>query len=69
MITQVIGEADVMREASEVLLAHLDPAKIARVWANWHTGQGDYLQWRDEEFEGETVADLYEQIAAFQDKS
>jgi hypothetical protein len=69
MMTQVLKEADVVREASEILLEHLDPAKVARFWANWRIGQGDYLQWRDKQFGQETVAHLYEEIVSFQEET
>ena len=66
MAIQVASEAEVIREASQVLLRHLSPAKAARFWAIWQGRHGDYLQWRDDEFAGETVDSLYEQIVAFQ---
>jgi hypothetical protein len=47
---------------------HLTPAKLARFWAYWQIGQGDYLDWRDEEFAAETVDSLYEKVLTFQEK-
>jgi hypothetical protein len=66
MSVDVIAERDIMREAAQVLLENLTPAKAARFWASWQAGQGDYLAWRDEQFAGETVATLYEEISAYQ---
>ncbi len=66
MSIQVVGEAKVMREASEILLEHLTPSEAARFWASWHVGKGDYLAWRDEEFANETVTTLYEKIQEYQ---
>lgn len=65
---QVISEAEIMREASQILLEHLSPVKAARFWASWYAGQGDYLDWRDETFGKETVDSLFPKIFAFQDK-
>lgn len=66
MTARVASEAEVIHEASQVLLRHLSPAKAARFWAIWRTGQGDYLQWRDDAFSGESVDSLYEQIEQYQ---
>jgi hypothetical protein len=64
-----MSESEVLREASQILLQHLSPAKVARFWASWHVGKGDYLAWRDEEFDDETVSDLYDKVRAFQDSA
>jgi hypothetical protein len=66
MTVQIAPEAEVLREAAQILLQHLSPAKVARFWASWQAGQGDYLQWRDETFANATVDDLYSQIVEFQ---
>ncbi len=66
MAVQVITEAEVMREVSQILLQHLAPTKAARFWASWHGGQGNYLDWRDKEFAGETLDQLYTEILALQ---
>jgi hypothetical protein len=42
---------------------------VARFWAGWHTGQGSYLDWRDETFAGKTLDELYEEILADQNRS
>ena len=67
MSVQVIPEAVIIKEAAQVLLENLSPSKVARFWASWNAGQGDYLAWRDEEFAAENVADLYESVSAFQE--
>ena len=69
MTIDVVSEAEIMQEASKLLLQKMSPAKVARFWANWQVGQGDYLQWRDEAFADETVDSLYEQVKAFQESS
>jgi hypothetical protein len=66
---QVTTDAEVMREAAQILLHHLSPTKVARFWAGWHLGQGDYLAWREEEFTAETVDSLYQKITAFQEET
>ena len=47
MTVNVDSEATVMREAAEILLRNLTPSRLARFWAAWQVGQGDYLSWRD----------------------
>ncbi len=66
MTIQVIDESAVIREAAEILLQHMSPAKVARFWASWQIGKGDYLQWREEAFADETVATLFEKITSFE---
>ena len=57
-----------LREVSQVLVEHLRPAMVVRFWASWQTGHGSsYLRWRDEYFQHETVATLYEKVQAFQE--
>lgn len=67
MSVEVYAEADVIREASNILLKYMTPSKATRFWASWRTGQGDYLAWRDEEFADETVTSLSEKIRAYQE--
>ncbi len=68
MSVRVPAESEVIREATEILLQHLTPAKAARFWASWHRGEGDYIRWREEEFASETVDTLYTKVEAFQRK-
>lgn len=69
MTVYVDSEAAVMREAAEILLRNLAPSKLARFWASWQVGQGDYLRWRDEVFGHYTVSELYDEVLAFQTTS
>ena len=69
MTVQVATEAEVLREAAQVLIQHLSPTKVARFWASWQAGRGNYLQWRDETFANITVDELYTQIVAFQQQT
>lgn len=66
MSVHIVTDAEVRREVAQLLLQHLTPAKLARFWADWQVGQGDYLDWRDEEFAAETVDSLYQQVLDFQ---
>ena len=68
MTVQTINEASLMQEVAQILLQQLSPDKVARFWANWQVGQGDYLDWRAEQFDGETVDSLYQTIVDFQNK-
>lgn len=68
MSMKIDSEAEVMREASEILLQHLSPAKLAHFWANWQLGQGDYLRWRNEFFEGQTASQLFKAVQSYQEK-
>jgi hypothetical protein len=69
MNVTIESEAEIMQEVSELLLQKMSPAKVARFWASWQVGQGDYLQWRETTFADETVDSLYEQIKTFQEKN
>lgn len=66
MTIQVVPEADVIEEARKILLQHMTPSKAARFWASWQHGHHNYLAWRDETFQQETVDSLYHKIVAFQ---
>jgi hypothetical protein len=60
MTVKVIPEHAVLREAAEVWLQHLSPAKVARFWAAWQGGGGSYPALRDHRCAGETVTTLFE---------
>lgn len=46
----------------------MSPAKATRFWAAWQVGEGNYLEIREQLFQKETVASLYEQIENYQAK-
>lgn len=69
MTVAVLREQTIVREAFEVLWQHLGFAKVVRLWATWQMGEGDYLEWRDKLFEGETVATLFEKVQAYEKPS
>ncbi|MEZ4662074.1 MAG: hypothetical protein R2911_31370 [Caldilineaceae bacterium] len=66
MTIKVVGDAEIMQEAAYVLMQHMSPTKVARFWAGWQVGHGDYLLWRDETFAGQSVDELYAEIIRFQ---
>lgn len=67
MTVKVITDQEIVEEATDVLLEHLGPAKMARFWAAWQVGTGDYIALRDQLFAGESVQSLYEEIQAYQE--
>ena len=67
MTVRIPGEAEVLREVSEVLVQRLSPAKVVRFWASWQAGRGGYLAWREDRFKEETVATFHEKIQAYQE--
>jgi hypothetical protein len=56
----------IRKRLSKILDEHLSPAKVVRFWASWQTGHSEYLAWRDECFDAETVAGLCEKVQAYQ---
>lgn len=66
MTVKVLSEQEVLLEAAEVLLEHLSPAKVARFWAAWQVGGGNYLAIREQLFAGETVTTLFEKVQTYQ---
>jgi hypothetical protein len=69
MTVNVAREQGVLREAVDVLWTHLSPAKVVRLWATWQMGEGDYLTLRDQLFEGESVASLFEKVQVYQERT
>ena len=65
MKVKIASEQEVFREAADILMKYMEPAKIARFWTllQWNS---DYTAIRDKLFQGETVESLYQQIEAFQ---
>ncbi|MEO0969264.1 MAG: hypothetical protein AAFX80_13270 [Cyanobacteria bacterium J06639_18] len=67
MTIKVMNEQQVLQEAMEVLITHLEPSKVLKFWSACKLGNGDYLQLKDKVFDKETVASLYELIKIHQD--
>jgi len=66
MRVAVMSEQEIVREATEILLERMSPAKVARLWAMWQLGGGDYEAIREELFAEETVDTRYDQIRTYQ---
>lgn len=64
---QVKSEQQVLQEGLQVLLANMEPSKVARFWAACNVGSGDYLQLKDELFGQESVKSLSAKILEFQE--
>lgn len=69
MTVKVISEQEVLQEAVEVLLEHMEPEKMARFLVAWQVGRGNYLAIREQLFAGETVTTLFEKIQTHQKSS
>ena len=69
MTIKVINNQQALQDGLEVLIAHLEPAKLARFVADSKLGEGDYLKLKHKIFTRETVASLYEKVKAYQDSS
>lgn len=67
MTIKVIGEQEVFQEALQVLMTHLEPSKVLRFWAACKLGEGDYLKLKEQLFDKETVASLYDKIKVHQE--
>ena len=66
MTIKVKNEQQVLHEGLRVLLANMEPSKVARFWAACNLGSGDYLKLKDELFAQESVASLYSKVLEFQ---
>lgn len=68
MAVKVMGEREIMQEATDILLERMSPAKVARFWAMGQLGRGNYRAIRKELFSDETVQTLYDKIEAYQEE-
>lgn len=64
---KVKNEQQVLQEGLQVLLADMEPSKVARFWAACNLGSGNHIKLKDELFEQESVASLYSKILKFQE--
>lgn len=62
MMIKVKNEQQVLQEGLRILLANMEPSKVARFWAACNFGSGDYLKLKDELFGQESVASLYSKV-------
>lgn len=61
-------DREIIQEAFQVLMQHLESSKVMRFLAICNSENGDYLQLKDQLFEGETVDSLYDKIKALEDE-
>ena len=69
MTLKTLNEQQVIQEALQVLLTHLDGSKVARFLAACQLGTGNYIQLKEQLFGDETVASLYEKIKTHETSS
>ena len=66
MTIKVLNEQQILTEAMQVLMTHLEPSKVLRFWAACSKSESDYLKLKEQLFANETVASLYEKVKAFE---
>ena len=66
MSVNVASDQQIIGEATRLLLEHMSPSDVARLWAAWHLGEGDYLAMRARLFEGESVDSLAPKVREYQ---
>jgi hypothetical protein len=59
-------DQQIIEEAFNVLIDHLDIVKVMRFWEICHLGKRDYSQLKNQLFKDETVDSLYDKIKAFE---
>ncbi len=67
MTIKVRSDQEIIGVATQLLLGHLPPSQLARLWSAWHLGDGDYVAMREQIFEGETVTSLVEKIRVYEE--
>ena len=67
-MVKVIRDQEVIQEAVEILLEHMEPERVARFWTLWQPGSGNYLELREQLFGAENVNSLFEKVKAYQDE-
>ena len=51
----ILSDRAIIQEALNILIAHMEPSKLARFVAMCKLGEGDYLKTKEQLFEGETI--------------
>lgn len=62
MTIRVPSDEDIWREAMDLIVSKMGPAKAARVISAMRLGGGDYMALRDELFAGQSVDSLVQRI-------
>ena len=68
-MVKVIRDQEVIQEAVEILLEHMEPERVACFWTLWQPGSGDYLELREQLFGAENVNRLCEKVNAYQGRA
>lgn len=63
-----MSKQQVFYKAMQIFIMHLEPSKVLKFWAACKLSEGDYLKQKDQIFEKETVASLYDKIKIYQEK-
>ena len=66
MKTKALNEQEIIQEAMDLLVQHMEPAKVAKFLAARPIAGRDYLKVRERLFPGETVGSLSKKIRAFE---
>ena len=69
MTIKVINDQQALQEGLAILIAHLEPAKVARFVAACKLGEGVYLKLKDKLIEKETDDSLYEKVKTYLESS
>ena len=64
---KVRKEQQILQEGLQILLANMEPSKVAQFWAACNFGSGDYLKLKEEIFGQESVGSLYDKVVEFQE--
>jgi hypothetical protein len=61
-------DREIIQEAFQVLIEHLDTSKVMRFLVICNLENGDYLELKDRLFDRETVDSLYKKIKALENE-
>lgn len=62
MKIKIKNEQQILQEGLQILLANMEPSKVARFCAACNLGGGDYLKLKDELFGQESVTSLHAKV-------
>ena len=65
-MSNTLTDRQLIDEAIEVLLAHMEPSKVAKFLSVWQTDGENYLDVRERLFGSENVRDLFKHLREFE---
>jgi uncharacterized protein (UPF0276 family) len=65
-MSNTLTDRQLIEEAIDVLLAHMEPAKVAKFLSIWQTDGENYLDLRDRLFGDEKVHELVKRLREFE---